>query len=148
MSTLKKAFALMGISAVLLPSFAFAATGTGSRVFEGNGAVTGKGFGLVTFEGRGKISVTGTGTLTVSKDANVNIKGVGEKTISGDVITYTGFDGTAVVSGKDVTGSLSGDVKSFKASGKGKVTVKGEGTVSKRAWFAPIVNKEKDTKQK
>lgn len=130
MSTMKKAFALLGVVTVLLPSFAFAATG--KRVYEGNGTVSGKGFGMVSFVGNGQIKVEGSGTLVVNKSANVKIKGTGERAVTGDVVTYTGFNGTAEVRGKDVKGSLSGDVKNFKASGKGTLTLEGDGKVSAR----------------
>ncbi|MBI2426908.1 MAG: hypothetical protein HYV34_03590 [Candidatus Kerfeldbacteria bacterium] len=136
MKTLKISFALMGVTALLLPMLVLAATGT--RTYEGRGRVKGVGVGGVRFEGTGKLKVAGTGTLTVSDNAKVEITGEGEKSVDGDTVTYTSFDGKAVVSGTDVVGNLSGDVKSFETSGKGKVTVEGDGKVSARAWFLTI----------
>lgn len=136
MKTLKISFALMGVTALLLPMLVLA--GTGRETYEGRGRVKGVGMGSVYFKGTGGLKVTGTGTLTVSDNAKVVITGKGEKVIEDDVVTYTGFEGKAVVRGSDIEGSLAGNVKSFESNGKGKVIVEGDGKVSSRAWFLTI----------
>lgn len=140
MSTFTKTLATIGAGAILLPSVVFA-SGVDQRLFEGRGRVTAEGMGVGVFEGNGKLFVEGSGTLTFSKNADVKIRGTGVRIETDDMITYTGFNGTARIRGKNVEGSLKGDVEQFSVRGKGKVELDGEGTVHARRW-KPLVKPE------
>lgn len=133
MSTFTKTLATIGAGAILLPSVVFA-SGVGERTFEGRGRVTAEGMGVGAFEGGGKMFVKGSGTLSFSKNAEVKIRGTGIRSETDDMITYTGFNGTARIHGKNVEGSLNGDVEQFSVRGKGKVELEGDGTVHARRW--------------
>jgi hypothetical protein len=132
MKNIAKGIAVLGVLALFLPTLTMAA-GT-IKVYEGSGRMTGNGLGMVEFKGKGTLKVTGSGNLTVSKNAKVTINGKGTKSVSGNTVSYSGFDGSATVKGKNVSGSLSGTVKTCSISGKGKVTTEGDGKVTARGW--------------
>jgi hypothetical protein len=136
MRAFKASFALFSAVALLVPALVLGATGT--RIYEGHGVVRGMGLGGVEFNGTGKLEVSGNGTLTVSRNAIVKITGVGERAETDDYITWTGFEGKAMVRGNQVSGNLSGEVLSFVAMGKGRLVIEGDGEVSARPWFLKI----------
>ncbi len=136
MNKITKTIATLSAAALFIPGLTLASTGT--EMYEGSGVVKGVGMGFVEVHGKGTLKVSGTGTLTVSQNARVKIVGEGTRTETADGIQYSGFNGEAVVKGKNVSAEFSGDVEKFRITGTGNVKVSGDGTVSAHGKFKHV----------
>jgi len=100
-------------------------SGTGKLIATGNGKATMSG------DMEAKISARG-GMLTITDydgNAEVDVTGYGTKEDIGDgVVRYSGFDGTAGISGSSVTVVVLGDDIELTAEGTGSVILRGYGT--------------------
>lgn len=105
----------------------------GSADLSGTGKLTATGNGKATMSGdmEAKISARG-GILTITDydgNAEVDVTGYGTKEDIGDgVVRYSGFDGTAGISGSSVTVVVLGDDIELTAEGIGSVILRGYGT--------------------
>jgi hypothetical protein len=105
----------------------------GSADLSGTGKLTATGNGKATMSGdmEAKISARG-GILTITDydgNAEVDVTGYGTKEDIGDgVVRYSGFDGTAGISGSSVTVVVLGDDIKLTAEGIGSVILRGYGT--------------------
>jgi hypothetical protein len=113
--------------ALAVPAFALdtaSGAGAGSIVARGNGTAT------VTGD-LDKLVATGQGALIVTDragDAVITVSGRGVKKVSGNVTSYAGFNGTATITGSDVTVQLAGVRVRMAATGDGSFTLKGTGS--------------------
>jgi hypothetical protein len=105
----------------------------GSADLSGTGKLIATGNGKATMSGNmeAKISARG-GILTITDydgNAEVDVTGYGAKEDIGDgVVRYSGFDGTAGISGSSVTVEILGDDIELTAEGIGSVILRGYGT--------------------
>ncbi len=105
----------------------------GSADLSGTGKLIATGNGKATMSGNmeAKISARG-GILTITDydgNAEVDVTGYGAKEDIGDgVVRYSGFDGTAGISGSSVTVVILGDDIELTAEGIGSVILRGYGT--------------------
>ena len=122
----KLALLLSLLAALILPGAALAASGSGNGVLR----AWGRGEGAV--QGDGSITVTGNGNLWVRDDAGdvrIYIKGEGvREDLPSGWIHYYGFDGSATISGSDVTVGISGDHIRIYARGAGRFALRGQGS--------------------
>lgn len=114
------------LAAVFAPQVALADSGGGT------GVLTASGNGLAWIRGNGTITISGNGILEIrdyAGDAVIRVSGAGKKTeLPSGVIRYIGFNGTASVSGSDVSVALSGYNIRLEARGTGKFILRGNGT--------------------
>jgi len=120
---------LVGIAAsVALVAPAFAGSATGS----GTGALTAHGSGTAQVSGDvDAMGISGAGVLVVvdnGGDAKVVIHGKGKVSVSGHTRTYVGFNGSAAITGNNVTVRLAGVNVNVAAKGHGSFSLKGHGT--------------------
>ena len=98
----------------------------------GTGVVAARGTGAAQLSGHiSGMVADGQGVLVVvdrAGDAKVVVHGVGHLTVKGNVRTYVGFNGSARISGSDVTVKLAGVRVHFAAKGDGTFVLKGHGT--------------------
>ncbi len=105
----------------------------GSADLGGTGKLTASGDGKATMSGdmEAKINARG-GILTITDydgNAEVEVTGYGTKEDIGDgVVRYSGFDGTADISGSSVTVVILGDDIELTVEGTGSVILRGYGT--------------------
>ncbi|MBC2763418.1 MAG: hypothetical protein HF970_08900 [ANME-2 cluster archaeon] len=105
----------------------------GSADLSGTGKLIASGDGKATMSGdmEAKISARG-GILTITDydgNAEVDVTGYGTKEYIGDgIVRYSGFDGTAGISGSSVTVEILGDDIELTAEGIGSVILRGYGT--------------------
>lgn len=125
---------IFSIAAVLalLAATAFAPQPALADSGGGTGVLTASGNGLAWIRGNGTITISGNGILEIrdhAGDAEIRVSGAGKKTeLAGGVIRYIGFNGSATVSGSDVSVSLSGYNIRLEARGTGKFILRGNGT--------------------
>ena len=130
----------------------------GSADLGGTGKLTATGNGKATMSGdmEAKISARG-GILTITDydgNAEVDVTGYGAKEDMGNgAVRYSGFDGTAGISGSSVTVEILGDDIELTVDGTGSVILRGYGTydvekdgrhISSNDW-APQVQIESQT---
>jgi len=122
---LKPALVLSLLAALTLPGLALAASGNG------NGALRAWGNGVGVVRGNGSMTLSGNGSLWVQDNAGdmqIYIQGEGVREDLGDGWTlYSGFDGTATISGSEVTVAIAGDHIRMYARGAGHFALRGEG---------------------
>ena len=105
----------------------------GSADLGGTGKLTATGNGKATMSGdmEAKISARG-GILTITDydgNAEVDVTGYGAKEDMGNgAVRYSGFDGTAGISGSSVTVEILGDDIELTVDGTGSVILRGYGT--------------------
>lgn len=121
----KPALLLSLLAALALPGLALAASGNGV------GVLRAWGDGVGVLRGQGSMTASGNGTLWVHDhggDMVVYIQGEGTREELGDGwVRYSGFDGTATVSGSDVTVAIAGDHIRLYARGQGRFALRGQG---------------------
>ncbi len=125
--SLALAIAILGIS-FLGPQVALAESGGGS------GNLVADGDGLAGIRGGGTVTISGNGILWIrdqAGDAEIDITGNGIRSdLPGGWVRYSGFNGSAVVSGSQITVALSGYSIHLQASGTGSFVLRGNGTYS------------------
>jgi hypothetical protein len=127
-------FAAFLIALALVAAFFIAPTAAHAQ--SGSGTVTATGGGRAEVSGSGEVSITGNGTLSVydrAGDATISISGNGRKTTreyrnGAKLITYSGYDGTATVSGTNIQVILTGTKIDLSATGTGIVRLRGKGS--------------------
>ncbi len=123
--SLALAIALLS-TAMLAPQTALANSGGGT------GTLVADGDGLAGIRGSGTVSISGNGILWIKDhagDANINVSGNGIRTNRPDGwIRYSGFNGTVVVSGSQITVALSGYNIHLEATGTGQFVLRGNGS--------------------
>ncbi len=117
--------ALLGATA-FAPQTALAASGGGT------GSLTASGDGLAGLRGNGTVNISGNGILWIrdrAGDALIQVSGNGRRAeLPSGWIRYVGFQGSAEVSGSNITVALSGYDIHLEASGTGKFVLRGNGT--------------------
>lgn len=115
-------------AAVTMVSPAFAAD---SASGSGTGALAARGKGTAELAGDlDAMSVSGRGVLVVidrAGDATISISGRGVSRVKGGTRVYAGFNGSARISGSDVTVRLAGENVRLLAKGDGTFSLKGVG---------------------
>lgn len=97
----------------------------------GTGTVTASGDGRAGLRGSGDLTISGSGVLLIidhAGDAVIDVSGEGSRYERGSRILYRGFNGTAAVSGSDITVGLRGTGITLEASGTGIIRLWGTGT--------------------
>ena len=118
----------MGIALIAILLLAASA---GAEQGGGTGALTAQGNGFAGMKGAGEITLTGNGILRIrdhAGDAHVEIEGKGKHREAGGWIIYAGFDGTARITGSQVSVTLTGKNIRLHAEGTGKFVLRGHGT--------------------
>lgn len=105
----------------------------GSVDLRGTGTLTASGNGKVTLSGDMAIEVSAkSGVLTIADydgDAEIEVTGNGTRTEMNDgTVKYSGFDGTATISGSSITVTINSDDIELKAEGSGSAVLNGNGT--------------------
>lgn len=130
-----KSITLAALTAVALivgaGSAAPASAATGADSGSGAGTLTAHGRGFARFVGDGHIVINGAGALLIRPSDGddtwtVNGKGTKRVTPSGDIV-FTGFKGTAEITGTNVIVSLDGVNIDLNVEGSGKYTLRGRG---------------------
>ncbi len=115
-------------AALVAPQTAFAESGGGT------GTLTADGDGLAGIRGNGTVTISGNGILWIrdhAGDAAITISGNGVRdALPGGWIRYSGFNGSATVSGSQITVALSGYSIHLNATGTGKFVLRGNGSYS------------------
>lgn len=106
---------------------------SGSADLSGTGKLTASGTGKATISGDVEVEIIAkSGVLTITDydgNAKVDVTGYGTKEdIGDDVVRYSGFDGTASISGSSVTVVILGDDIELTSKGTGSVVLRGYGT--------------------
>jgi hypothetical protein len=113
-------------TAMLAPQAALANSGGGS------GTLIADGDGLAGIRGSGTVSISGNGILWIrdhAGDASINVSGDGIRSdLPNGWIRYSGFNGSAVVSGSQITVALSGYSIHLEATGTGQFVLRGNGS--------------------
>lgn len=105
----------------------------GSADLSGTGALTASGNGKATMSGNMEMDISAkSGVLTITDydgNAEVDVTGYGTKEDLGNgAVRYSGFDGTASISGSSVTVVITGDDIELTADGTGSAVLRGHGT--------------------
>jgi hypothetical protein len=117
---------VMGLVLAALPMVVLGQAGA-----SGSGTVVAEGDGRAGLRGSGSISLSGSGVLLIvdrAGDAVIDVSGEGTRYEQGNRVLYRGFNGTATVSGSDITVGLRGTDIALEASGSGVVRLWGTGT--------------------
>ncbi len=122
---LQFALSLTALIALLLPTVVLAASGGG----DGSLSAWGTGKGVVY--GGGRISASGNGDLWIydyAGDARIDIQGSGTMNeLPTGWVHYEGFDGSASISGSEVTVVIAGSQIRLFARGSGRFALRGRG---------------------
>ncbi len=105
----------------------------GSADLGGTGKLTASGNGKATMSGNMEVEISAhSGVLTITDyddNAEVDVTGYGTKEVIGNgAVRYSGFDGTASISGSSVTVVILGDDIELTSKGTGSVVLRGYGT--------------------
>ena len=105
----------------------------GSADLSGTGTLTASGNGVATMSGNMEVEISAHGGILTITDydgnAEVDVTGYGAKEDLGNgAVRYSGFDGTASISGSSVTVAILGDDIELAAKGTGSVVLRGYGT--------------------
>jgi|GEM_PF-1903673 len=105
----------------------------GSADLSGTGTLTASGNGVATMSGNMEMEISArSGVLTITDydgNAEVDVTGYGTKEDLGNgAVRYSGFDGTASISGSSVTVVILGDDIELTAEGTGSAVLRGYGT--------------------
>lgn len=100
----------------------------------GDGTLTASGSGLAGIRGNGTVTISGNGILWIldrAGDADINVSGGGTRAdMDNGWIRFAGFNGTAIVSGSQITVALSGYGINLEATGTGSYLLRGSGSYS------------------
>lgn len=126
-----KSITITAMTALALLAGAGSAAPASADSGSGAGTLTAHGRGYARFAGDGHIVINGAGALLIRPsdgDDTWTIRGNGTKRItpSGDIM-FTGFRGTAEITGTNVIVSLDGVNIDLKVKGSGKYTLRGRG---------------------
>ena len=123
------ALAIALLSAAMLapqPALANSGGGTGTLIADGDG--------LAGIRGGGTVSISGNGILWIrdhAGDADISVSGDGIRSdLPNGWIHYSGFNGSAMVGGSQITVALSGYSIHLKATGTGQFVLRGNGSYS------------------
>ncbi len=112
--------------------FAWPMTAAWAQSGHGTGRLTADGDGLAALRGQGTVEVTGNGILWIhdqAGDASIQVEGYGVRTERPNGwVRYSGFHGSAVVSGSAITVALSGYDIHLEATGQGRFVLRGNGS--------------------
>ena len=105
----------------------------GSADLSGTGTLTASGNGVATMSGNMEVEISAHGGILTITDydgnAEVDVTGYGAKEDLGNgAVRYSGFDGTAGISGSSVTVEILGDDIELTVDGTGSVILRGYGT--------------------
>jgi hypothetical protein len=135
---MKKALITTTLIAVLgLVAFtAIAASGTGSAsaaeaAVSGHGTLYARGSGHATAEGDGRVAIKAGGPTQVTICGAEHVEALGDgrrnDAADGGCVTFTGWRGTIIASGDDMTIDMRGEKLSFAAAGEGAAFLQGHG---------------------
>lgn len=98
----------------------------------GTGTVTAYGSGRAELTGSGEVTISGSGTLIIISDEDdaIEVSGEGRRYVRGRYTIIRGFDGTAIISGRNLFVSLRGTDIRLEAAGTGTVKLWGRGSYS------------------
>jgi hypothetical protein len=100
----------------------------------GSGALIAQGKGVAWVRGNGTFTVSGSGVLRFRDwggDAQITIDGTQRNVFKGRWNRYSGFRGTATITGTNVMIELAGVNVNLSATGTGKYVLRGQGTYTK-----------------
>ena len=107
----------------------------GSADLNGTGTLTASGSGTATMSGNIEVEISALGGILTITDyddnAEVEVTGYGtKKDLGNGTVRYSGFDGTASISGSSITVVIIGDDIELTADGTGSAVLRGYGTYS------------------